>query len=67
MRPVKVKFADPVDTDLIGKQRRIRKIIYRFPSDRRRPTARKAIPVQTNVGTSKATGLYYPEGDGEVI
>lgn len=63
MKPVKMRFADPADSDLIGKRRRISKINCRHSSDRRRPIARRAIPVQRNLGASKAMGLYYPEGD----
>lgn len=63
MKPVKMKFADPADTDLIGKRRRISKTSYRHPLDRSRPIMREAIPVKRPHETLKAREQYYPEGD----
>jgi len=63
MKPVKMKFADPADTDLIGKRRRISITNHRLPSDRKWPVTREAIPVRRLHETSKATAQYYPEED----
>jgi len=63
MKPVKMKFADPADTDLIGRRRRITKINYRHPSDRRRPVARPDIHVKRPREIPKAEDQYYPGTD----
>lgn len=64
--PVKMKFADPADKDLIGKRRRIAKVNYRHPSDRRRAIGEAANPVRNDHHISNIANTYYPEGDVSV-